>query len=198
MRREDPRARMIEDGRLDPARQQRLGVPCEELVERVVAAHDDAEPVTGRGRPCPTAAGATRPFPESRPRSRSRAGRCRSRARARPWPKRRAGRRRQAAARSRVAVQVCSPPGTERGAAPWRASTRSTVKRCTSSAAFRLFVKQIVRNPRETRPAISRDASPRALARWPSSASSSGGFQIATRVLRAAPRHARSPSRGAR
>jgi hypothetical protein len=49
-----------------------------------------------------------------------------------------------------------------------------------SSADFRLFAKQIVRRPRPTRPASSRDDSPSALARRPSSASRSGGFQSAT------------------
>ena len=49
-----------------------------------------------------------------------------------------------------------------------------------SSADLRLFAKQIVRRPRPTSPASSRDASPSALARSPSSASSSGGFQSAT------------------
>ncbi len=48
-----------------------------------------------------------------------------------------------------------------------------------SSADLRLFAKQIVRRPRPTSPASSRDASPSALARRPSSASRSGGFQSA-------------------
>jgi hypothetical protein len=56
-------------------------------------------------------------------------------------------------------------------------STRSTVKRWISSAALRLFAKQIVRRPRVVSWERSRDASPSGLARRPSSGSSSGGFQ---------------------
>jgi len=41
---------------------------------------------------------------------------------------------------------------------------------------LRLFAKQIVRRPRVVRAASSRDASPRGLARRPSSGSSSSGF----------------------
>ncbi len=48
-----------------------------------------------------------------------------------------------------------------------------------SSADLRLFAKQSVRSPRSTSAAISRDASPSALARMPSSSSSSSGFQRA-------------------
>ena len=44
---------------------------------------------------------------------------------------------------------------------------------------MRLFAKQIVRRPCETRPASRRDASPSELARTPSSASISSGFQSA-------------------
>ena len=55
-------------------------------------------------------------------------------------------------------------------------STRSDVKRWISSAALRLFAKQIVRSPRDTSPAISSDASESALARRPSSGSRSAGF----------------------
>ena len=61
------------------------------------------------------------------------------------------------------------------------ASTRSTVKRWISSAALRLFAKQIVLEPPETR----LGEEPRRVARArcraaPSSASSSGGFQSTT------------------
>jgi hypothetical protein len=44
---------------------------------------------------------------------------------------------------------------------------------------LRLFAKQIVRRPREAKPASNRAASPSALARIPSSASMSSGFQSA-------------------
>jgi hypothetical protein len=44
---------------------------------------------------------------------------------------------------------------------------------------LRLFAKQIVRCPAETKPARRREASPSALARTPSSASISSGFQSA-------------------
>ena len=57
--------------------------------------------------------------------------------------------------------------------------SRSSVKRWISSAALRLFAKQSVRRPRSTSSASSREASPSALARTPSSSSSSGGFQSA-------------------
>ena len=60
-----------------------------------------------------------------------------------------------------------------------------------SSAALRLFAKQIVRRSRWTSAASSRDASPSALARRPSSASSSGGFQSA--IVRSARGAASSP-----
>ena len=53
------------------------------------------------------------------------------------------------------------------------------MNRWMSSAALRLFAKQIVRRPRETKPDISSDASPSALALRPSSGSTSGGFQSA-------------------
>ena len=53
------------------------------------------------------------------------------------------------------------------------------MKRWISSADLRLFAKQSVRRPRSTSCAISRAASPSALARSPSSSSSNGGFQSA-------------------
>ena len=53
------------------------------------------------------------------------------------------------------------------------------MNRWISSADFRLFAKQSVRSPRSTSSAISRAASPSALARMPSSSSTSGGFQSA-------------------
>ena len=59
-------------------------------------------------------------------------------------------------------------------------SRRSDAKRWMSSAALRLFAKQIVRRPREVSWESRRAASPSALARRPSSASRSGGFQITT------------------
>ena len=56
-----------------------------------------------------------------------------------------------------------------------------------SSAALRLFAKQIVRRPRETSSASSLDPSPSALARSCSASSSTGGFQNAiVRVARGA------------
>ena len=96
--------------------------------------------------------------------------------------------------RASVAVTPSSSPSTSRrsisrrcsGVYPARygasrravaLSRRSLAKRWTSSAAFRLFVKQIVFFPSPTRPARSRDASESALARVPSSSSSSSGFQ---------------------
>ena len=105
--------------------------------------------------------------------------RCRCRARARRWPRRRAARPRRAAARSPGAAPACSRLGTARVAAPCASSTRSAREAVDQLRGLPLFVKQIVRSPRETSPAISLDASPSALARRPSSASMSGGFQIA-------------------
>ncbi len=65
------------------------------------------------------------------------------------------------------------------------------MNRWISSADFRLFAKQSVRRPLETSSAISRDASPSALPRRPSSSSTSGGFHSA--IVRSA-RGAASPS----
>ena len=117
---EDPRVRVVEDRRLDPAREERVRLACEELVERVLARDEDCEPASRAAPRVPTAGAATRSCPGSRPRSHSRGGRCRSRARARPSPSRRAARPRPAVARSRAAARACSPPGTERAGAPSR------------------------------------------------------------------------------
>ena len=88
-----------------------------------------------------------------------------------------------AALLGRVAGAVGSEPRPRARSRPAREA-----KRWTSSTALRLFAKQIVRCPRPTRSASRRDASPSALARIPSSSSTSGGFQSAiVRSARGAP-----------
>ena len=50
---EDPGVRVVEPGRLDPPLEQRLGLAHEELVERVLARHEDREPVPAAPGPAP-------------------------------------------------------------------------------------------------------------------------------------------------
>ena len=50
---EDARVRVVEDRRLDPAGEQRVGLAREELVERVVARDEDREPAPAPARPSP-------------------------------------------------------------------------------------------------------------------------------------------------
>ena len=182
---EDPRVGVVEDGRLDAALQERLGLPHEELVERVLARHEHARGPGCGGRRGPTAGAGSRPCRGSRPRWRSRGGRCRCPARARPSRSRRAAPPRPAAARSRAAARACSRPGTARAARRSRRPDGRSAKRWISSVALRLLAKQIVRRPRETSSASSRAPSPSALARSCSGSSSTGGFQKAiVRVAR--------------
>ena len=177
---EDPRVRVVEPRRLDPPLEQRLGLAHEELVERVLARDQHREAVAAAPGPAPLLAqrgdGAGKADRDRAVELR----RCRSRARAHRSPRPRAARPPSAAARSRAAAQACSRPGTGASRAAVAVSTRSEVKRWISSAALRLFAKQIVRRPRETSPDISSDASESALARTPSSGSSRAGFQRTT------------------
>ena len=101
---------------------------------------------------------------------RSRAARCRCRARAR------SSRDSEQLAGDEPLLdlaplrgRVAGPVRRERATA---SPSRSAVNLWISSAARRLLAKQSVRRPRETRSAISLDASPSALARRPSSSSS--------------------------
>ena len=154
---------VVEDRRLDPAAEQRLGLAHEVLVERVLARDQDGEPVAAAAGSSPLLAQA-----------RDRAGEAdrdhrveRSDVDAELERIRRAHAEqlalRRAAARSRVAARACSRRGRARGreASP----SRSAVNLWISSAARRLLAKTSVRRPRSTRSAISFEASASALAR---------------------------------
>ena len=132
------------------------------------------------GRRVPTAGAGSRPCRESRRRSRSRAGRCRCRARARRSPSRRAARPRRAAARCRAAAAACSRRDTARSAAcvPRRAGRRPCGARARPLCATSRSRSCAGRAARAAQ-AVAH-ASPSALARIPSSGSSSSGFQSAT------------------
>ena len=171
---EDARVGVVEDRRLDAAREERVGLAREELVERVVARDEDRESAVA-----PT--GASPLLAERRDRSGEPDGDravekadVDARARVRRSPSRRAAPPRPVAARCRGAARACSRRGTERVALAVAMSTRSAAKRWISSAARRLFAKQIVRRPRDVSCDRRRAASPSALARSPSSASRSG------------------------
>ena len=55
---EHPRVLVVEDGGLDPAAEQRLRLPHEVLVERVLARDDHGEPVSAAARSSPLLAQA--------------------------------------------------------------------------------------------------------------------------------------------
>ena len=161
---EDPWIRVVEDRRLDAPPKQRLGLAHEVLVEGVLARDQHREPVA--------AAPGTAPLlPEARHRARE-AGRDHAVEQADVDPELECVGRRdseQLAGREPLldlpALRrgVAGAVGESRSRYSW--PSRSRVKRWISSADLRLFAKQSVRRPRSTSCAISRDASPSALAR---------------------------------
>ena len=175
---EDARVRVVEDRRLDAAPEQRLGLAHEVLVERVLARDEHGEPVAAPAGPAPLLAQA-----RDGPGEADRDGAVEQADVDAELERVRRGDAEQLALHQ-PALDLAPLRGGVPGAVGREArrvgSSRSTVKRWMSSAALRLFAKQIVRSPRSTKPAISRAASPSALARRPSSASMSGGFQSAT------------------
>ena len=188
---EHARVRVVEDRRLDAAAEQRLRLAHEVLVERVLRGDEDGEPVAAPAGAAPLLAQARdRPGKADRDRAveqadvdaeLERVGRGDAEQLALDEPALDVApllRRVARAVRARAASAVA-------------ASTRSAVMRWISSACLRLFAKQIVRRSRCTSSAISRDASPSALARIPSSASISSGFQSA--IVRSARGAASSP-----